>query len=159
LYAVAFTIFVIASVAALAFPLEILGFPFSRTLPDLVAGVTGVGGWTTWLLAACFYCITAFVLTTLLILDVETLRNSLLTWNPRFFRGSRIDEFLHDITVRRHLVENGYRRGFLRRVREAVTWLAVWTVYLVCVFTSLQTGLRPSIAADSKLADVMQVFG
>ena len=123
-----------------------------------MAGATGIGDWTTWLKIASFYCIAYFVLTTLLILDVETLRNALLTWSPRF-RNSSLNEFLYGIIVRRHRVENGYQRSFMRRARGAISWLIVWTVYLVCVFTSLQTSFRPRLAADPKaLSDVVQVF-
>ena len=120
--------------------------------------MTGIGDWTTWLKIASLYCIAYFVFTTLLILDVETLRNALLTWSQRF-RNSRLNEFLYGIIVKRHLVENGYQRSFMRRARCAISWLIVWTAYLVCVFTSLQTAFRPRLAADPKaLSDVVQVF-
>jgi hypothetical protein len=157
LYLVAFTLFLIASAVALAFPLEIWRYHFVRAGLEWAAAAVGRGDWTTWLQAACFYCIAYFVLTTLLILDVETLRNALLTWSPRF-RGSRLDEFLYGIVVRNQL-QNGSRRGLARRVRAAVSWLVFWTVYQVCVFTSLQASLRPRLADDGRaLLDVMLLF-
>ncbi len=157
-YLVAIALFVIASAVGLAFPIEIFGYPIVSAPLEVVAGVTGIGDWTTWLTIASFYCVTYFVLTTLLILDVETLRNALLTWSPRF-RNSSLNEFLYGIIVKRHLVENGYQRSFMRRVRGAISWLIVWTVYLICVFASLQTSFRPRLAADPKaLSDVVQVF-
>jgi hypothetical protein len=157
-YLAVFTLFLLASAVALALPLELWGFPFVRFLLDLAGVVIGIGDWTAWLGIACLYCIAYFVLTTLLILDVETLRTSLLTWSPRF-RNSRLNEILYAIVVRGRIVENGYRRGLMRRVRAAVSWLIVWTGYLVCVFTSLQTSVRPQLATDPKaLTDIMQVF-
>ncbi len=158
-YLAVFAIFLLASAVALALPLDLWGFPLVRWVLDLVSGVTGIGDWTAWLGFASLYCIAYFVLTTLLVLDVETLRDSLLTWSPRF-RTSRLNELLYAMVIRGRIVENGYRRGLVRRIRTAVTWLLVWTGYLVCVFTSLQTSLRPQLAADPKaLSDVMQVFG
>jgi hypothetical protein len=158
LYLAAFALFLASSAIGLALPLEILGIPFGRVLPELMASITGLGDWTTWLNAACLYCIASFVLTTLLILDVETLRDSLLTWFPRLER-TRLAETLHAIIVRRHRLENGYRRGLMRRAWAAASWLVVWTIYLVCVFTSLQSSYRPRLADDARtLADVMQVF-
>jgi len=157
-YLAVFALFLLASAVALALPLDLWGFSLLRLLLDLVAGAVGIGHWAAWLGIASFYCIAYFVLTTLLVLDIETLRNSLLTWSPRF-RDSRLNELLYAMVVRGRIVENGYRRGLLRRVRAAVSWLIVWTGYLVCVFTSLQTSLRPQLAGDTKaLGDVMQVF-
>jgi hypothetical protein len=158
-YLVVFAVFLLASAVALALPLDLWGIPLLRLLLDLIWSVAGIGDWTPWLLAASLYCIAYFALTTLIILDVETLRTSLLTWSPRF-RKSRINELLYAMVVKSRIVENGYRRGFWRRIRTAATWLAVWTAYLVCVFTSLQTSLRPQLANDPRaLWDIMQVFG
>ncbi len=157
-YLVTIALFLIASAVGLAFPIESFGYSIVRAPLDVVAGVTGIGDWTTWLKIASLYCIAYFVFTTLLILDVETLRNALLTWSQRF-RNSRLNEFLYGIIVKRHLVENGYQRSFMRRARGAISWLIVWTAYLICVFTSLQTAFRPRLAADPKaLSDVVQVF-
>jgi hypothetical protein len=157
-YLVAFALFLLASAIGLAFPLETWGYPLVRMPLELVAGATSIGDWTTWLRAACLYCIAYFVLTTLLILDLETFRNALLTWSPRF-RKSRLNEFLYEIVVRRYRAENGYRRGLVRRIQGAASWLVIWTGYLVCVFTSLQTSFRPWLATDQKaLTDVMQLF-
>ena len=157
-YLAVFALFLLASAVALALPLDLWGFPFVRILLDLAGGVIGIGDWTAWLGVASLYCIAYFALTTLLILDVETLRNSLLTWSPRF-KDSRLNEVLYAMVIRGRIVENGYRRGLMRRIRAAVSWLIVWTAYLVFVFTSLQTSLRPQLAADPKaLTDVMQVF-
>ena len=159
LYLLAATLFVVATAIGLLFPLEIWGIAIVRPLLNLAAEMTGLGNWATWLKGACFYCIGYFVFTTLLILDLETLRNALLTWSTRF-KDSAFNGFLYAQIVKGRRVENGYRRGFLRRVRAAATWLAVWTVYIVCVFTSLQASLQPKIAADTKaLWDVMLVFG
>lgn len=157
-YLVTMALFLIASAVGLAFPIEVFKYPIVRWPLEIVAGATGIGDWATWLKIASLYCIAYFVLTTLLILDVETLRNALLTWSPRF-RKSSLNEFLHRIVVRRDRVENGYQRSFMRRVRGAISWLIVWTAYLVCVFTSLQTSFRPRLASDPKaLTDVIQVF-
>jgi len=158
-YLAVFTLFLIASALALALPLDLLGIAILRNLLDLSANSMIAGNWRDWLGLASVYCIAYFALTTLIILDVETVRNALLSWSPRF-RDSALNEFLYSIVVRHHRVENGYRRGLLRRLRTAAAWLIVWTVYLVCIFTSLQTSLRPQLAADpKKLFDVMQVFG
>ena len=157
-YLVIFAVFVLASAVALALPLDLWGIPVLRLLLDLIASATPMGDWMPWLGAASLYCIAYFVLTTLFILDIETLRNSLSTWSPRF-RESSLNELLYAMVVRGRIVENGYRRGLMRRVRAAVTWLIVWTAYLVCVFTSLQTSMRPQLADDPKaLSDIMQVF-
>jgi hypothetical protein len=157
-YLVIFVILLLASALSLALPLDQLGFPFVRLLLDILGAAVGVSDWTEWLGAASIYCIAYFVLTTLLVLDLDTLRNSLITWSPRF-RNSRLNEMLYSIVVRNRIVENGYPRGLLRRIRAAVTWLVIWTVYLVCVFTSLQASLRPKLADDVKaMVDVMQVF-
>ena len=157
-YLVTIALFLIASAIALAFPMQAIGYEIIRTPLEIVAGATGVGSWATWLGIASLYCIAYFVLTTLVILDVETLRNALLTWSPRF-KTSWLNEFLYKIVVRRHRVENGYQRSFMRRVRGAVTWLIVWTGYLVCVFASLQASFRPPLAEDARaLTDVIHVF-
>jgi hypothetical protein len=138
-------------------PFDLWGVPILRLLLDLFTGATSID-WRPWLGAASLYCIAYFVLTTIFILDIETLRASLSAWSPRF-RDSGLNEFLYSIVVRGRIVENGYRRGLMRRVRAAVTWLIVWTAYLICVFTSFQASLRPQLAEDPKaLADVMQVF-
>jgi hypothetical protein len=156
-YLLFFAGFVVASTLALTLPLDLWGFPILKHLLGLLAGATSVD-WRPWLGIASIYCIAYFVLTTIFILDIETLRASLSAWSPRF-RESRLNELLYSVVVRGRIVENGYRRGLMRRVRAAVTWLIVWTAYLVCVFTSLQASLRPQLADDPKsLADVMQVF-
>lgn len=158
LYLVALALFLIASAIGLTFPLESWGYSIVRPLLEGFAGAVGFGDWTTWLKVACIYCIGYFVLTTLLILDVEMLRNSLLTWSPRL-RGSRLDGMLYGVIVKGNQIENGYRRGLLRRVRRAASWLVFWTVYHIFVFTSLQASLRPKLADDAKtLFDVMQLF-
>lgn len=157
-YLVFFAVFLLASAVALALPLDLWGIPILRSLLDAAAIAAPQMEWMPWLGVASLYCIAYFVLTTLFILDLETLRNSLSTWSPRF-RDSRLNEFLYALTVRGRIVENGYRRGIMRRVRAAVTWLIVWTGYLICVFTSLQTSIRPQLAEDAKaMGDVMQVF-
>ena len=157
-YLAVFALFLLASCVALALPLDLLGFSPLRLLLDLISRAAGIADWTVWLGAASLYCIAYFVLTTLLILDVETFRNALITWSPRF-RESRLNEILYAIVVKERMVENGYRRGLWRRIRAAVSWLLVWTAYLVCVFTSLQISVRPRLALDPKaMMDVVQVF-
>ena len=158
LYAMFFAGFLLASAVALALPLDLWGIPVLRIVLDSVRHATSMGDWKPWLGFASYYCIAYFVLTTLFVLDIETVRNSLSTWS-RGFRESRLNEWLYAYVVREHIVENGYRRGLVRRIRRAVTWLAIWTAYLVGVFTSLQTSIRPELASDPKaLTDVMEVF-
>jgi hypothetical protein len=158
-YLAILALLLVASVVALALPLDLWGVSLPRVLLDLGAGLAGLGDWKDWLLPASVYCIAYFGLTTLLVLDIETVRNALLTWSP-WFRRSALNELLYSMIVRGRIVENGYRRGLWRRLRTAATWLVLWTVYLVCVFTSLQTSMRPELAGDPrKLSDVMQVFG
>jgi hypothetical protein len=157
-YLVIFTLFLLASAVGLALPLDQLGLPFVRLFVELISDIVGIDDWTAWLRTASIYCIVYFVLTTFLILDLETLRNSLATWSPKF-RDSRVNELLFSIYVRNYRSANGYPRGLLRRIRAAVSWLAIWTAYLVCVFTSLQGSFRPQLVTDSKtMGDVMQVF-
>src|SRR6185295_519015 len=130
-----------------------------RILFDLLSGATGMGSWKDWLGIASIYCIGYFVLTTVLVLDLETLRSALLTWSPRF-KESRLNELLFSIAQRSRRFENGYTRGFFRRIWVAATRLVLWTLYIVCVFTSLQVSVRPQLATDFKaLKDVTQVFG
>jgi hypothetical protein len=158
-YLAILAILLVASAVALALPLDLWGVSVLRILLDLGAGIAGIPEWKDWLGPASAYCIAYFALTTLLVLDIETVRNALLTWSP-WFRRSALNEFLYSMIVRGRIVENGYRRGLWRRLRTAATWLVIWTVYLVCVFTSLQTSIRPELANDPrKLSDVMQVFG
>ena len=158
LYLLATTLFLIATAIGLLFPLEIWGIVVVRPALEQAAALTGLGNWATWLMAACLYCIGYFVFTTLLILDLETLRDALLTWSTKF-KGSALEEFLYAQIVKGRRVENGYRRGFLRRMRVAATWLVVWTAYIVCTFTSLQVSFRPWLADNAKmLGDVLQVF-
>jgi hypothetical protein len=158
-YLAILAVLLVASAVALALPLDMWGVSILRILLDLGASVTGAGEWKDWLGPASAYCIAYFALTTLLVLDIETVRNALLTWSP-WFRKSALNELLYSMIVWGHIVENGYRRGLWRRLRTAATWLVIWTVYLVCVFTSLQTSIRPELANDpKKLSDIMQVFG
>lgn len=154
-YLASTSLFILASVVALAFAVS----TWEQWLLGSVAASTGIGSWTTWLTFACLYCIAYFVLTTLLILDAEKVRNGLLMWSSRF-HGSWLDRVLHAMILRRRRADSGYRRGLLRRILLAVTMLAFWTGYLVLVFTSLQIALRPQLASDLKaVVDVMQVFG
>jgi len=158
-YLVSTTMFLIASAASVLFPVHSLAQSAIQPLLQLIADATGVGDWSTWLRIACLYCIAYFVLTTLLILDLEKLRNSLLTWS-KGFKGSWFDGLLYGTILKGQRTVNGYRRGLLKRVSWAVTRLFSWTAYLVLVFTSLQISFRPHLAADGKaLFDVMQVFG
>ncbi len=158
LYLLAFVLLCIASVVALAFPLEIWGITFARTTLEAAATTVGWGTWTAWLGAACLYCILYFVLTTLLVLDVDTLRNAMLTWSPRF-KGSRLDGLLYAIVIKRNQAQSGYGRGLFRKLRAALWWLVFWTSYHVLVFTSLQASLRPRLLADARaLLDVMLLF-
>ncbi len=158
LYLLAFVLLCVASVVALAFPLEIWGITFARTTLEAAATTVGWGTWTAWLGAACLYCILYFVLTTLLVLDVDTLRNAMLTWSPRF-KGSRLDGLLYAIVIKRNQAQSGYGRGLFRKLRAALWWLVFWTSYHVLVFTSLQASLRPRLLADARaLLDVMLLF-
>jgi hypothetical protein len=151
-------VFVLATIVSLLFPLEIYGSTFVREGLESVSAATGIGGWHWWLWAACLYCIGYFALTTLLVLDAATVRNALLTFSPRF-KDSWIDGWLFTLERRERRIENGYRRGFLRRLRTAAGRLVAWTVYIVCVFTSLQASYRPELAGNTKaLGDVWQVF-
>ena len=158
LYLVAATLFLLASIVSWLFPIPLLGQYVLQPLLELTAHITGLGDWTVWLRAACIYCLAYFVFTTLLILDVDKLRNSLLSWF-KSFEGSRLDAYLYGLILKRQRRESGYRPGLLKRVWWAVTRLATWTLYLVMVFTSLQISFRPHVAAEIKvLCDVIQVF-
>ncbi len=149
------SLFIIASAFAFVFTASIWG----QRLLDLVAQTTGLGDWATWLKVACFYCIAYFVLTTLLILDAEKVRNGLLMWNRRF-GGSWLDQVLHGWILKRRRSDSGYRRDLSRRIVMAVTLLAFWTGYLVIVFTSMQIAFRPHLASDVRaMLDVMEVLG
>ena len=153
------TLFLLASLVSLLFPIPIWGQGALQPLLELAANITGFGHWTTWLRAACLYCLAYFVLTTLLILDVDKLRNSLLTWS-RSFEGSRLGALLYGLILKRQRTESGYRAGLWKRVGWAVTRLFTWTAYLVLIFASLQISFRPHLAEDVKiLFDVIQVFG
>ena len=154
LYLASTSLFFLASALALLSAMS----PWGQSSLALVAVLTGIGTWTTWLKAACLYCIAYFVLTTLLILDAEKVRNGLLMWSRRF-EGSWLDQLLHGLVLKRRRTESGYRPGLIKRIGWAGTMLLFWTGYLVLVFTSLQIGYRPYLAADDKaLLDVMQVF-
>jgi hypothetical protein len=151
-------LFVLATAVSLLFPLEIYGSTFVRDGLEVVSSTIGFGSWHGWLWAASLYCIGYFALTTLLILDAATARNALLTFSPRL-KDSWLDGWLYTLVRREHRIENGYRRGFLRRIRTAAGRLVAWTVYIVCVFTALQTSYRPELAGNTKaLSDVWQVF-
>ena len=158
IYLAGTTLFLVASLISLLFPIPVWGHSAVQPLLELAASIAGVGDWKIWLRAACLYCIAYFVLTTLLILDVDKLRNSLLTWS-RSFEGSRFDAFLYGLILKRRRTESGYRTGLWKRVAWAVTRLFTWTAYLVLVFTSLQISFRPQLLAEVKvLVDVIQVF-
>jgi hypothetical protein len=157
-YLLTTTLFLVATAVGLLCPLEAWGVVIARPLLNSAAQATGFGDWTTWLMVTCFYCICYFVLTTLLVLDLETVRNALLTWSPRF-KNSSIDELLYAQIIKGRRSENGYRRGLMRRIRTAVSLLVIWTGYIICVFTSLQVSVRPQLTEDAKaLGDVLQVF-
>jgi hypothetical protein len=157
-YLVSSAIFLIASVVSTLFPMHAAAQSAIKPALQLIADTTGIGDWSTWLKIACFYCLAYFVLTTLFILDLETLRNSLLTWS-KGFKGSWFDGLLYGAILKGQRTVNGYRRGLIKRVGWAVTRLFTWTAYLVLVFTSLQISFRPNLASDGKaLLDVMQVF-
>jgi hypothetical protein len=150
-------LFVLATAVSLLFPLEIFGWTFVREGLDAASLTAGIGSWHWWLWAASLYCIAYFALTTLLVLDATTVRNSLLTIGPRL-KDSWLDGLLYRLALRERRIENGYRRGFFRRVRTAAARLAAWTVYIVCVFTSLQASYRPALVGTRALGDVWQVF-
>jgi hypothetical protein len=155
-YLTATTLFVLATAVCVFFPLEIYGWSFVREWLDATSAAIGLGSWTAWLRIACFTWIGYFALTTLVILDAATVRNSLLALSERF-KGSRLDSFLFWLVRRERRIEN--RRGLLRRLGVAARRLVAWTIYLVCVFTSLQVSYRPQIVEDAKaLGDVWQVF-
>jgi hypothetical protein len=157
-YLVTTILFVVTAAAGLLFPLEIYGWTFVRDGLEWTAAMTGLGTWNSWLWAACLYSIGYFSLTTLLILDATTVRNSLLTVSSRF-KDSWLDAFLYYLQRRESRIENGYRRGFFRRLRIAAQRLVAWTAFIVCVFTSLQASYRPELARNARaLGDVWQVF-
>lgn len=151
-------LFVLATSVSLLFPLEIYGWTFVREGLDAASATAGIGSWHWWLWAASLYCIGYFALTTMLVLDAATVRNSLLTMSPRL-KDSWLDGFLYRLERRERRIENGYRRGFVRRIRTAAGRLVAWTVYIVCVFTSLQVSYRPELAGNARaLSDIWQVF-
>jgi hypothetical protein len=156
-YLVSTAMFLVASFISLIFP---LGAQVAiQPLLEILAVATGWGDWTIWLRAACLYCLGYFVFTTLLVLDIEKVRNALLAMSSRF-QGSRLDALLYGLVLRGHRTPGGYRRDLFRRVFWAVTRLMTWTFYLVLVFTSLQISFRPQLANEAKtLLDVMRVFG
>jgi hypothetical protein len=157
-YVVMLVIFGLAAAVSVLLPLEIYGHRFVRDSLDIVAAVTGVGSWTGWLKAACFYCIGYFALTTMLILDAGTLRSSLLTLSSRF-KDSWLDGVLFELERRERRIEHGYHRGFFRRIRTATQRLIAWTLYMICLFTSLQVSYKPELLKNpNALADVWQVF-
>jgi hypothetical protein len=154
IYLATTSLFIVASAIALAVTASVWG----QRLLHLTAETIGFGNWATWLMIACFYCITYFALTTLLILDAEKVRNGLRMWSRRF-AGSWIDQVLHGWILKRRRRDSGFRHDLWRRIVMAVFLLAFWTAYLVVVFTSLQVAFRPQLASDVQaMLEVMRVL-
>ena len=137
-YAVATLLFVLASVGSILFMLEVINFPVLRTL---LGWVLGMPGWEMLLRVMVLYCILYFVLTTTLVMDVDTMRDALHRWVPKI-HGTFVDKILYDVSRKQHRAERGPKPSMWKRLLWAGFLLVFWSLYLIAIFTAFNSSLQ-----------------
>ena len=142
-YAAAALLFALTSIVTVAFLLEFAGVTIVRQTGEHLVSMIGVGTWKVPLAICAAYCILYFTLTTTLILDIDTIRDTLLRWVPKI-EGSRVDNILYEISRRQHRSERGYKPPMWKRLLSSGFLLVFWSLYLIAVFTAYDATLQKS---------------
>ena len=157
-YAAAVLLFVLASIVNVVFLLEVVGLPLVRILLEPGAGLLGSSTWKVPLAISALYCVAYFASTTALILDVDTIRGTLLRWLPTI-EGTKIDRLLYEVSRKQHRSERGYKPPLWKRLLWSGALLVFWSVYLIAVFTTLDTSLQKHVEPNvDRMVDVAMVL-
>lgn len=140
-YAASTLLFVLASLVCVGFLLEFLDVPLVRLVLEQVGDLLGIGGWKAPLLLLTGYCIAYFVLTTTMVLDIDTVRGTLNRWVPKI-AGTSLDNFLYDMSRKQHKSERAYKPPLWKRLLWSGFLLVFWSLYLVAIFTTLDACLQ-----------------
>ena len=140
-YGVSTLLFVLASLASALFLLEAINIPIVRKLLEGLTGPLAGGNWRIPLQAMAAYCIFYFVLTTTLVMDIDTIRDALHRWVPKI-KGTPLDKVLYEASRKQHRAERGFRPPIWKRLLWAGSLLVFWSLYLVAVFTAFDASLQ-----------------